>query len=90
MALTQSIGRDVARSGILVNAVAPAAVDTPLMASHQTGLSADAKDYMVQRIPLGRFGEASEIARLIGFLASPELTFSTGAVFDASGGRAAF
>lgn len=90
MALTQSIGRDVARSGVLVNAVAPAAVDTPLMESHQIGLSDEAKDYMVQRIPLGRLGEASEIARLIGFLASPELTFSTGAVFDASGGRAAF
>jgi NAD(P)-dependent dehydrogenase (short-subunit alcohol dehydrogenase family) len=90
MALTQAIGRDVAKEGILVNCVAPAAVDTPLMSGYQQDLTEEAKAYMVQRIPLGRLGTSAEIARLVGFLASSELTFSTGAVFDASGGRAAF
>ena len=90
MAFTQSIGRDVAPDGILANCVAPAAVETPLMASYAKDLTDEQRAYMVSRIPLGRMGEPAEIARLIAFLGSDDMTFSTGAVFDASGGRAAF
>jgi 2-dehydro-3-deoxy-L-rhamnonate dehydrogenase (NAD+) len=90
MAMTQAVARDVAAVGIVANCVAPAAIETPLMAKYAATLTQEARDYMVQRIPLGRMGAAEEVARLIAFLASEDLSFSTGAVFDVSGGRAAF
>jgi 2-dehydro-3-deoxy-L-rhamnonate dehydrogenase (NAD+) len=84
--MTKSIGKDVAGSKILVNCVAPAVIETPLL----DGMSQEHIDYMVSRIPLGRIGTPEEAASLICFLASEELTFSTGAVFDLSGGRAVY
>ena len=84
--MTKSIGKDVAGTGVLVNCIAPAVIETPILA----GLSQEHIDYMVERIPLGRLGRADEVAALICFLASEDLTFSTGAAYDISGGRATY
>src|SRR3954452_7231091 len=84
--MTKAIGKDVAGSGILVNAIAPAVINTPILGQ----ISQEHIDYMTARIPLGRVGEPEEVAALICFLASEELTFSTGAVYDISGGRATY
>jgi 3-oxoacyl-[acyl-carrier protein] reductase len=84
--MTKSIGKDVAGTGVLVNCIAPAVIETPILA----GLSQHHIDYMVERIPLGRVGRAEEVAALVCFLASQELSFSTGATYDISGGRAVY
>ncbi len=84
--MTKSIGKDVAGTGVLVNCIAPAVIETPILA----GLSQEHIDYMVERIPLGRLGRADEVAALVCFLASEDLTFSTGATYDISGGRATY
>ncbi len=81
--LTKSIGKDVATSGVLVNCVTPAPVETPMVA----GLSQEHVDYMLSRVPMGRLAKTDEAAELIAFLASDRMTFSTGAAFDLSGGR---
>ena len=86
IAMTKAIGKDVAGSGVLVNCVAPAVTETPILA----GMSQHHIDYMVERIPMGRMGKPDEIAALIAWLASDECSFSTGAVFDISGGRAVY
>jgi 2-dehydro-3-deoxy-L-rhamnonate dehydrogenase (NAD+) len=86
IAMTKAIGKDVAGTGVLVNCIAPAVIDTPIL----NGLAPDHLDYMVERIPLGRIGTPEEVAALIVWLASEECSFSTGAVFDISGGRAVY
>jgi NAD(P)-dependent dehydrogenase (short-subunit alcohol dehydrogenase family) len=86
IAMTKAIGKDVASSGVLVNCIAPAVIETPILAD----LSQQHVDYMVERIPLGRMGKAEEVAALIAFLASEEMSFSTGATYDISGGRAVY
>jgi 3-oxoacyl-[acyl-carrier protein] reductase len=86
IALTKSIGKDVAGSGVLVNCVAPAVIATPM----NDAVSQAHLDYMVERIPLGRIGGAEEVAALVCWLASDECSFSTGATFDVSGGRAVY
>jgi 3-oxoacyl-[acyl-carrier protein] reductase len=86
IAMTKAIGKDVAGTGVLVNCIAPAVIDTPIL----DDLSPEHLDYMVERIPLGRVGTAEEVAALIVWLAGEECTFSTGAVFDISGGRAVY
>ena len=86
IAMTKAIGKDVARTGVLVNCIAPAVIETPILA----GISEDHIDYMVERIPLGRVGRADEVAALICFLVSEDLSFSTGATYDISGGRAVY
>jgi 2-dehydro-3-deoxy-L-rhamnonate dehydrogenase (NAD+) len=86
IALTKAIGKDVAGTGVLVNCIAPAVIETPIIA----GLSRQHLEYMVERIPLGRMGRADEVAALVCFLASEELSFSTGATYDISGGRAVY
>jgi 3-oxoacyl-[acyl-carrier protein] reductase len=84
--ITKAVGKDVAGSGILVNCIAPAVIDTPILGQ----ISQEHIDYMTARIPLGRVGKPNEVAALICFLASEEMTFSTGACFDISGGRATY
>ena len=84
--MTKSIGKDVARTGVLVNCIAPAVIETPMLG----GMADYHIDYMVERIPLGRMGRADEVAALICFLASEDLSFSTGATYDISGGRATY
>lgn len=86
IALTKAQGKELAGSGILVNAVAPAAIETDLL--HQ--MSAQTVAAMVAKSPLGRLGEVGELAELVAWLASERCTFSTGAVFDLSGGRATY
>jgi 2-dehydro-3-deoxy-L-rhamnonate dehydrogenase (NAD+) len=84
--LTKAIGKDLARTGVLVNCIAPAVIETPIL----TGLSSEHVDYMVERIPMGRMGSAEEVAALVCWLASEECSFSTGATYDISGGRAVY
>jgi 3-oxoacyl-[acyl-carrier protein] reductase len=86
IALTKSIGKDLATTGVLVNCIAPAVIATPILDQ----LSQEHIDYMVERIPMGRTGRPEEVAELIAFLAGERLTFSTGATYDISGGRAVF
>jgi 3-oxoacyl-[acyl-carrier protein] reductase len=86
IALTKAIGKDVAGTGVLVNCIAPAVIETPIL----EGLSQHHIDYMVERIPLGRAGTAEEVAALVAWLASEDCSFSTGATYDISGGRAVY
>lgn len=81
--LTKSMGRDLAGTGVLANAVAPALIATELLAQ----LSPEYYAAALSRIPLGRAGTLAEAAALITWLCSEEMSFSTGAVFDLSGGR---
>jgi 3-oxoacyl-[acyl-carrier protein] reductase len=84
--LTKSLGKELAEQGILVNCVAPAAVETDLFKQ----MTPEHVEYMRSRIPMGRFGKIEEVASLVAWLASEECTFSTGGVFDLSGGRATY
>jgi 2-dehydro-3-deoxy-L-rhamnonate dehydrogenase (NAD+) len=86
IALTKSLGKELADTAIRVNCVTPAAVRTPLFAQ----MTQAHIDFMLSKIPLGRFGEPQEIAALVAWLASEECSFSTGAVFDLSGGRSTY
>ncbi|HZQ62181.1 MAG TPA: SDR family NAD(P)-dependent oxidoreductase [Casimicrobiaceae bacterium] len=86
MALTKSLGKELAKTGIRVNCVTPAAVRTAIFDQ----ISQQHIDFMLSKIPLGRFGTVDEIAALVCWLASEECSFSTGAVFDLSGGRATY
>ena len=86
IALTKAVGKDFARTGVSVNCVAPAVIETAMLAD----MSQEHVDYMVERIPMGRMGAAEEVAALICWLASEECSFSTGATYDISGGRATF
>jgi NAD(P)-dependent dehydrogenase (short-subunit alcohol dehydrogenase family) len=84
--LTKSLGKELAEQGILVNCVAPAAVETDLFEQ----MTPEHVAYMRSKIPMGRFGKIEEVASLVAWLASDECTFSTGGVFDLSGGRATY
>ncbi len=84
--LTKSLGKELAKSGVRVNCVTPAAVRTPIFEQ----MSQQHIDFMLSKIPIGRFGTVDEVASLICWLASAEASFSTGAVFDISGGRATY
>lgn len=86
VALTKSLAKEVAGTGVLVNCVTPAAVRTPFF---DTIPEAHARA-VLSKIPLGRFGEPDEIAAMVVWLCSPDCSFSTGAVFDLSGGRATY
>ncbi len=86
IALTKALGKELAASEIRVNCVTPAAVRTPLFSQ----MSQQQIDWMLSKIPIARFGEIDEIASLVLWLASEEASFSTGAVFDISGGRATY
>ena len=84
--LTKPLGKELAATGVLVNAVAPAAVATPMNAATDPAILARSQSLT----PMGRFGRPDEIAELIAWLCSEQLSFSTGAVYDASGGRATY
>jgi 3-oxoacyl-[acyl-carrier protein] reductase len=84
--LTKSIAKEVATKGVIVNAITPAVIETEILKQvSQTHI-----DYMTSRIPMGRVGQPREVAALAAFLCSDDVTFSTGAVFDLSGGRATY
>jgi 3-oxoacyl-[acyl-carrier protein] reductase len=84
--LTKSMGKELASSGVRVNCVTPAAVRTAIFDQ----MTPAQVDYMLSKIPMGRFGLAEEVAALVAWLSSEECSFSTGAVFDLSGGRATY
>jgi NAD(P)-dependent dehydrogenase (short-subunit alcohol dehydrogenase family) len=86
ISLTKSLGKEVAKSGIRVNCVTPAAVKTGMFAQ----MTQAHIDFMLSKIPMGRFGQVEEIAALVAWLCSEDCSFSTGAVFDLSGGRAVY
>jgi 3-oxoacyl-[acyl-carrier protein] reductase len=86
IALTKSLAKELAARGVLVNAVTPAAAKTELFAQ----MKQEHIDYMLSKIPMSRFVEVEEIAALVAWLASEDCSFSTGAVFDISGGRAVY
>jgi 3-oxoacyl-[acyl-carrier protein] reductase len=84
--LTKSLGKELAKTGICVNCVTPAAVRTAIFEQ----MTPQHIEFMLSKIPMGRFGDVDEIAALVCWLASEDCSFSTGAVFDASGGRATY
>jgi len=86
IALTKSLGKELARTGVLVNCVTPAAAKTAIFDQ----MTQQHIDYMLSKIPMNRFVTVDEIAALVCWLASEDCSFSTGAVFDISGGRATY
>ncbi len=84
--LTKALAKEVATRGIFVNAVAPAVIGTELLKQ----MEQSTVDLLVSKIPMGRVGKPEEVAALVAWLASDECSFSTGAVYDLSGGRATY
>lgn len=84
--LTKSLGKELATSGVLVNAIAPALIATPM----NDDMTPEVLERLTGLIPMKRLGRADEVAELIAWLASDRVTFSTGAIFDISGGRATY
>jgi len=86
ISLTKSLGKELAQAGVLVNCVTPAAAKTAIFDQ----MTKQHIDYMLSKIPMNRFVEVDEIAALVCWLASEDCSFSTGGVFDISGGRATY
>jgi len=86
LAMTKALGKELAGSGVLVNAIAPAAVKTALLDQ----MSPEHVETMIRKSPMGRLGEPDEVAELALWLCSDSCTFNTGAIFDLSGGRATY
>lgn len=84
--LTKAVAKEVATFGVLVNCVTPAVIETPILQQ----LTEDHVAYMRSRIPMGRIGKPGEVAAMVAWLVSDECSFTTGAVFDISGGRATY
>jgi len=86
IALTKSLGKELATSGVVVNCVTPAVIETDILKQ----LTPQHIDYMLSKIPMNRFGKKEEAAALVAWLCSEDCSFTTGAVFDLSGGRATY
>jgi 3-oxoacyl-[acyl-carrier protein] reductase len=86
IALTKSLGKELAKSGVIINCVTPAVIETDILRQ----ITQQHIDYMRSKIPMDRFGKKEEAAALVAWLCSDECSFSTGAVFDLSGGRATY
>ena len=86
IALTKSLGKELADTGVRVNCVTPAAVKTAMFDQ----MTQQHIDFMLSKIPMARFGEVQEIAAMVAWLCTEDCSFSTGAVFDLSGGRATY
>jgi 3-oxoacyl-[acyl-carrier protein] reductase len=86
ISLTKSLGKELATSNVVVNCVTPAVIATDILQQMQQSHI----DYMLSKIPMGRFGKTEEAAALVAWLCSEDCSFSTGAVFDLSGGRATY
>ena len=86
IAMTKSLGKELATTGVLVNAIAPAVIATPMNAA----TSPEVLAHITSLIPMRRVGRPEEVAELVAWLASDRCSFSTGAVYDISGGRATY
>ena len=86
IALTKSLGKELANSGVLVNCVTPAAVKTAMFDQ----MTPEHIAFMLSKIPMGRFGKTDEVAAMVSWLCTEDCSFSTGAVFDLSGGRSTY
>ena len=86
IALTKSLGKELAQHGILVNCITPAVIQTDILKQ----VAQYHIDYMLSKIPMGRFGKVDEAAALVAWLCSDDCSFTTGGVFDLSGGRATY
>ena len=86
IALTKSIAKELAATGVLVNSIAPAVIATPMNAD----TAPEVLDYMLSKIPMSRIGQPEEVAALVAWLGSDECSFSTGSCYDISGGRATY
>ncbi len=84
--LTKSLGKELVDKGVICNCITPAVIETPMLDQ----VSDAHRDYMISKIPLARLGTAAEVAALVAWLSSEDCSFSTGAVFDISGGRATY
>lgn len=84
--LTKSLAKEVTDDGVLVNCVTPAVIETEILDQ----MSEEHIEYMLEKIPLGRLGQPEEVAEMVAWLSSDACSFSTGAVFDISGGRATY
>src|SRR5262245_16026171 len=83
---TKSLGKELAKSGVVANCVTPAVIETDIFKQ----MTPEHIQYMLSRVPMGRFGKPEEAAALVAWLCSKECSFSTGGVFDLSGGRATY
>ena len=83
---TRSLAKEVSNSGVLVNCITPAVIDTEMLSQ----VSDEHRKYMISKIPMGRMGKTSEVSSLICWLLSEECSYSTAATFDLSGGRATY
>jgi 2-dehydro-3-deoxy-L-rhamnonate dehydrogenase (NAD+) len=83
---TKSLGKELATTGVLVNSITPATFESPILGQ----MPQSQINYMRSRIPIGRLGEATEVAAVVCWLASEECSFSTAAIFDFSGGRTTY
>lgn len=90
IALTKSLGKELASSGVLVNCVTPSAADTAVFAGVPAEHREQLRTALLSRVPMGRFVDVDEVAAMAAWLASDECSFSTGAVFDISGGRSMY
>ena len=86
IALTKSLGKELADTGVRVNCVTPAAVKTAIFDQ----MTREHIAFMLSKIPMGRFGTPEEVAAMVAWLCTEECSFSTGAVFDLSGGRSTY
>lgn len=85
IALVKAASKEYAARGVLINAIAPGVIETPMAGQ----LSDELRESILARVPIGRFGRTEEVAAMIAFLLSDQITYTTGQVFDVSGGRAA-
>ena len=86
IAMTKSLGKELATTGIRANVITPAVIETPMVKD----VTDEQLTYLLSKIPMGRMGTVEEIARLSAWLCSRDCSYSTGAVFDISGGRATY
>ena len=84
--LTKSMGKDLAKDGVIVNCIAPTAVGTDMVKAFPQKLV----DSMIEQTPMGRMADASELSAMVAWMSSEECSFTTGGVFDISGGRATY